>query len=126
VPDHGHSAASAPLAGAAGGEAEAKRDGVLQPSAGVDQLPGSGECQRSHDTSNPMSIADDLAHARSEEDVKVAYVKALGLKKHAKGLIDIQTDDVWFEAKSGGKKTRNHALRPHEVIHKSVVLYSTI
>ncbi len=46
-----------------------------------------------------MSLLTTLANAQSEEDVKDAYVKALGLKSVSKGLIDIQTDEVWFEAK---------------------------
>lgn len=46
-----------------------------------------------------MSLTTDLARARTEEDVKDAYIKALGLKKYNKGLIDIRTDEVWFEAK---------------------------
>lgn len=54
-----------------------------------------------------MSLLDQLAVAKSEEDVKDAYIKALGLKKHTKGLIDIQTDEIWFEAKIGGKNTFN-------------------
>ena len=44
-----------------------------------------------------------LQTARSEEDVKDIYIKALGLKKVTKGLIDIQTDDIWFEAKDSGR-----------------------
>jgi hypothetical protein len=52
-----------------------------------------------------MPLLENLANAKSEEDVKDAYIKALGLKKHTKGLIDIQTDEVWFEAKLGGKNT---------------------
>jgi hypothetical protein len=40
-----------------------------------------------------------LARARTEEDVKDAYIKALGLKSYFKGLVDIQTEEVWFEAK---------------------------
>ncbi len=44
-----------------------------------------------------------LKTARSEEDVKDIYIKALGLKKVTKGLIDIQTDDIWFEAKDSGR-----------------------
>lgn len=44
-----------------------------------------------------------LQTARSEEDVKDIYIKALGLKKVSKGLIDIQTDDIWFEAKDTGR-----------------------
>jgi len=46
-----------------------------------------------------MSLVTELARAKSEEDVKDAYVKALGLKKVSKGLIDIQTEEIWFEAK---------------------------
>lgn len=44
-----------------------------------------------------------LQGARSEEDVKDIYIKALGLKKVTKGLIDIQTDEIWFEAKDTGR-----------------------
>lgn len=50
-----------------------------------------------------MSLYTELKQARSEEDVKDAYIKALGLKGYTKGLIDIQTDEVWFEAKDSGK-----------------------
>lgn len=50
-----------------------------------------------------MTLAADLARARarSEEDVKDAYIKALGLRGVFKGLVDIQTDKIWFEAKEG-------------------------
>lgn len=50
-----------------------------------------------------MSLYNHLKAARSEEDVKDAYIKALGLKGYTKGLIDIQTDEIWFEAKDTGK-----------------------
>jgi hypothetical protein len=46
-----------------------------------------------------MSLTTVLGAARTEEDVKDAYIKALGLKKFNKGLIDIRTDEIWFEAK---------------------------
>ncbi len=46
-----------------------------------------------------MSLANDLTRTRTEEDVKDAYIKALGLKSYFKGLVDIQTEEVWFEAK---------------------------
>ena len=46
-----------------------------------------------------MSLAEDLSRARTEEDVKDAYIKALGLKSVFKGLVDIQTSEIWFEAK---------------------------
>lgn len=50
-----------------------------------------------------MSLHLKLKSAKSEEDVKDAYIKALGLRGYTKGLIDIQTDDIWFEAKDTGK-----------------------
>ena len=46
-----------------------------------------------------MSLIAALRGARTEEDVKDAYIKALGLKKYNKGLVDIRTDEIWFEAK---------------------------
>ncbi len=47
-----------------------------------------------------MSLKDALTQAKTEEDVKDAYIKALGLKRYTKGLVDIQSEEVWFEAKS--------------------------
>ncbi len=52
-----------------------------------------------------MSLYVQLQKAKSEEDVKDAYIKALGLKGYTKGLIDIQTDEIWFEAKDTGKNS---------------------
>ncbi|MEN9847667.1 MAG: hypothetical protein RL368_407, partial [Pseudomonadota bacterium] len=49
------------------------------------------------------SLYIQLQHAKSEEDVKDIYIKALGLKRYTKGLIDIRTDEIWFEAKDSGK-----------------------
>ena len=49
------------------------------------------------------SIYAQLQKAESEEDVKDAYVKALGLKGHTKGLIDIQSKEIWFEAKHNSR-----------------------
>jgi hypothetical protein len=46
-----------------------------------------------------MTLLADLARIKTEEDVKDAYIKALGLKSYFKGLVDIQTKEVWFEAK---------------------------
>lgn len=46
-----------------------------------------------------MSLMIDLSKIKTEEDVKDAYIKALGLKKYTKGLVDIQTEEIWFEAK---------------------------
>ena len=50
-----------------------------------------------------MSLYAELGKTKTEEDVKDAYIKALGLKKYHKGLIDIQTNEIWFEAKDTGK-----------------------
>ena len=52
-----------------------------------------------------MSLYDSLQKAKSEEDVKDAYIKALALKGVSKNLIDIQTDEVWFEAKDKSNTT---------------------
>ena len=38
-----------------------------------------------------MSLYQILQKATSEEDVKDAYIKALGLKEYKKNLVDIQT-----------------------------------
>jgi hypothetical protein len=46
-----------------------------------------------------LSLLQALASAKTEEDVKDAYIKALGLKNVFKGLVDIQTPEIWFEAK---------------------------
>ena len=46
-----------------------------------------------------MTLYQKLQTAQSEEDVKDAYIAALKLKKVTKGLIDIQTEEIWFEAK---------------------------
>jgi hypothetical protein len=51
------------------------------------------------------SLYETLSKVKSEEDVKDAYIKALGLKAYTKGLIDIQTDEIWFEAKDSGKNS---------------------
>jgi hypothetical protein len=48
-----------------------------------------------------MTLFEKLKGCKTEEDVKDQYIKALGLKKVSKGLIDIQTDEVWFETKDG-------------------------
>jgi hypothetical protein len=50
-----------------------------------------------------MSLYESLQKVNSEEDVKDAYIKALGLKGFTKGLIDIQTEEIWFEAKDSGR-----------------------
>ncbi len=52
-----------------------------------------------------MTLHSQLKNAKSEEDVKDAYIKALGLKGYTKGLIDIQTNEIWFEAKDTGKNS---------------------
>lgn len=52
-----------------------------------------------------MRLYEKLQHATSEEDVKDAYIKALGLKEYQKNLIDIQTKEIWFEAKHNAKQS---------------------
>lgn len=49
-----------------------------------------------------MSLIAALARAKTEEDVKDAYIKAFELEpaEYFKGLVDIQASAVWFEAKS--------------------------
>ncbi len=56
-----------------------------------------------------MTLYTQLKTVRSEEDVKDAYIKALGLKGYTKGLIDIQTNEIWFEAKDTGR-TSTYAM----------------
>lgn len=46
-----------------------------------------------------MSLLNALTDAKSEEDVKAAYVKAIGLKLPNQGKVDIQAPNMWFEAK---------------------------
>lgn len=46
-----------------------------------------------------MKLRDSPARARSEEDVKDAYIDALALSDPFKGQVDIKTDALWFEAK---------------------------
>ena len=46
-----------------------------------------------------MSLSQTLAAAKTEEEVKDAYVKAIGLKSPGKGKVDISAPNMWFEAK---------------------------
>lgn len=46
-----------------------------------------------------MKLYEQLQLSSSEEDIKDAYIKALGLRAYQKNTIDIQTHEVWFEAK---------------------------
>lgn len=50
-----------------------------------------------------MTLYQRLQLTRSEEDVKDVYINALNLRGYSKNLIDIQTKEVWFEAKEGHK-----------------------
>ena len=54
------------------------------------------------------SLYQKLQEAKTEEDVKDIYIKALGLKNYSKNLIDIQTNEIWFEAKD--KPTSTYAM----------------
>ena len=51
----------------------------------------------------PESLFDKLQSAKSEEDVKDIYIRALGLKNVQRNLVDIQTEEIWFEAKHGSQ-----------------------
>lgn len=51
------------------------------------------------------TLYKNLQQARTEEDVKDIYIKALSLKSYSKNLIDIQTDEIWFEAKHSGQSS---------------------
>lgn len=55
-----------------------------------------------------MSLYEKLKATGTEEDVKDIYIKALGLKNVSKNLIDIQTKEIWFEAKD--KPTSTYAM----------------
>jgi hypothetical protein len=46
-----------------------------------------------------MTLYKSLSSAKTEEDVKDKYIAALGLKGVNKGLVNIQTEEIWFEAK---------------------------
>jgi hypothetical protein len=52
-----------------------------------------------------MTLFEKLKLVKSEEDVKDIYIKALGLKGYSKNLIDIQTKEIWFEAKDTYKNS---------------------
>lgn len=52
-----------------------------------------------------MTLFEKLQQTSSEEDVKDLYIEALGLKRYQKNLIDIQTKEIWFEAKDGYRHT---------------------
>lgn len=52
-----------------------------------------------------MNLYEKLKNASSEEDVKDAYIKALALQRYQKNLIDIQTKEIWFEAKDKSNVT---------------------
>lgn len=56
-----------------------------------------------------MKLYEKLQRAKSEEDIKDAYIKALGLKEYSKNLIDIQTKEIWFEAKD------NHNISTYQM-----------
>lgn len=53
----------------------------------------------------PQSLYQKLQACKSEEDVKDEYIKVLGLKGVSRNLIDIQTKEIWFEAKGGTKES---------------------
>lgn len=56
-----------------------------------------------------MTLFEELQNTSSEEDVKDIYIRHLKLKSYQKNLIDIQTKEIWFEAKDG-YKTSTYAM----------------
>ena len=52
-----------------------------------------------------MKLYQKLQEVSSEEDVKDAYINALKLKAYQKNLIDIQTKEIWFEAKDSARNS---------------------
>lgn len=46
-----------------------------------------------------MTLVQALAAAKTEEEVKAAYVKVIGLKSPGLGQVDISAPNMWFEAK---------------------------
>ena len=75
-----------------------------------------------------MTLYQKLQEVNSEEDVKDAYIKALGLKSYSKNLIDIQTKEIWFEAKDTAKHTQIKKSytelppSPRLLSHKTIIL----
>jgi hypothetical protein len=55
-----------------------------------------------------MNLYQNLKTVTTEEDVKKFYIKALGLKEYRMGLVDIVTDEFFFEAKL--KPTSSYAM----------------
>lgn len=53
----------------------------------------------------PKHLFKKLQSAKTEEDVKDIYIKSLGLKNVQKNLVDIQTKEIWFEAKNGNRNS---------------------
>lgn len=65
-----------------------------------------------------MSLYEALKQVKSEEDVKDAYIKALGLKGFTNGLIDIQTNEIW---KAYFSETDVHTVRDTLKLNKPYV-----
>lgn len=78
---------------------------VLHDKIYPNNAPRSIKMKGTESTSKNMTLHSQLKNAKSEEDVKDAYIKALGLKGYTKGLIDIQTKEIWFEAKDTAKNS---------------------
>ena len=72
-----------------------------------------------------MPLYLKLQQAQSEEDVKDAYIKALGLKDYYKNLYDIQTKEIWFEAKDGLQAQYQVKYRDENNKKRKTVIYIT-
>ena len=62
-----------------------------------------------------MSLVAAVSAAKTEEDVKDAYIKALGLKAYSKNIIDIQSEEIWFEAKGSRLLTDRSSIKTSQL-----------
>jgi hypothetical protein len=68
-----------------------------------------------------VSLYTQLQAAKSGEDIKDAYIKALGLKAYTKGLIDIQSREIWLDAKDTARHS-SYAMFTQQLHYVQVAL----
>ena len=68
-------------------------------------------------------LSEMLKNAKTEEDVKDAYIRALGLKagSYSKNQVDIKTDEIWFEAKATDTWTPEIFAQLLWYVHNAVI-----
>ena len=59
-----------------------------------------------------MTLFEKLKLVKTEEDVRAVYIKALGLTQVSRNLIDIQTKEIWIEAKNDYKTFHKNFRNP--------------